>query len=71
MKVAGKGELSGDSWRLYDYIVRHFLATVSYISVVVFVVIVIHPWRCVIGQLLRYATLDYGRLPLYTNDLHG
>ncbi|EDV28672.1 uncharacterized protein TRIADDRAFT_49643 [Trichoplax adhaerens] len=28
MKVAGRNELSGDSWRLYDYIVRHYLGSV-------------------------------------------
>ena len=29
-RAAGRGELEGESWRIYDYIVRHFLATVSY-----------------------------------------
>ena len=29
MKSASESELSGDSWRIYDYIVRHFIATVS------------------------------------------
>ena len=28
-RAAGRGELDGDSWRIYDYIVRHFLASVS------------------------------------------
>ena len=29
MKSASESELSGDSWRIYDYITRHFIATVS------------------------------------------
>lgn len=29
MRSCQPGELSGDDWRLYDYIVQHFLATVS------------------------------------------
>eukprot|EP00794_Sanderia_malayensis_P017982 gene17982-19779_t len=29
MKCASQQELSGDAWRLYDYIVRHFIATIS------------------------------------------
>lgn len=29
MRCAGEGELSGDASRLYDYITRHFLATVA------------------------------------------
>ncbi|XP_023245675.1 DNA topoisomerase 3-beta-1 isoform X2 [Copidosoma floridanum] len=29
MKSASRNELDGDSWRLYDYITRHFIATVS------------------------------------------
>ncbi|XP_070567600.1 DNA topoisomerase 3-beta-1-like [Ptychodera flava] len=29
MKSASEGELGGDNWRLYDYITRHFIATVS------------------------------------------
>jgi DNA topoisomerase-3 len=28
-RVAGRGELDGDSFKLYDYIVRHFIGTVS------------------------------------------
>ncbi|XP_022920150.1 DNA topoisomerase 3-beta-1 [Onthophagus taurus] len=29
MKTATRNELDGDSWKLYDYITRHFIATVS------------------------------------------
>ena len=29
MKLASSNELDGDSWKIYDYIVRHFLASVS------------------------------------------
>ena len=29
MIQAGWGDLDGDSWKIYDYIVRHFIATVS------------------------------------------
>lgn len=29
MKAASKNELDGDAWRLYDYITRHFIATLS------------------------------------------
>ncbi|KAK6626129.1 DNA topoisomerase 3-beta-1 [Polyplax serrata] len=29
MKATRRSDLDGDSWKLYDYIVRHFLATVS------------------------------------------
>ena len=29
MRLAREGELSGDAWRLYDYIARHFIATLS------------------------------------------
>lgn len=29
MKPAGRNELDGDAWRLYDYITRHFIGTVS------------------------------------------
>lgn len=29
MKSASPIELTGDSWKLYDYITRHFIATVS------------------------------------------
>ncbi|XP_047004194.1 DNA topoisomerase 3-beta-1 [Schistocerca americana] len=29
MKLANKGDLDNDAWRLYDYITRHFIATVS------------------------------------------
>lgn len=32
MKCATRSELDGDSWRLYDYITRHFIATVCSIS---------------------------------------
>ena len=28
-RAAGRGELDGDAWKLYDYIVRHFIGTVS------------------------------------------
>lgn len=28
MKYASRNSFDGDSWRLYDYIVRHFMATV-------------------------------------------
>ena len=28
-RAVSRGDLDGDSWRLYDYIVRHYLATVS------------------------------------------
>ncbi len=28
---ASQAELSGDSWRLYDFITRHFLATVNFL----------------------------------------
>lgn len=28
-RAVGRGELDGDAWKLYDYIVRHFLGTVS------------------------------------------
>lgn len=28
MKAASRNELDGDSWKLYDYITRHFIATV-------------------------------------------
>ena len=29
MKLAREADLSGDAWRLYDYITRHFIATLS------------------------------------------
>lgn len=29
MKTASRNELDGDSWKIYDYITRHFIATVS------------------------------------------
>lgn len=29
MKPATKNELDGDAWRLYDYITRHFIATLA------------------------------------------
>eukprot|EP00758_Cryptobia_borreli_P003669 Tbor_TRINITY_DN3901_c0_g1::TRINITY_DN3901_c0_g1_i1::g.824::m.824/K03165/TOP3; DNA topoisomerase III len=29
MRLASPQELSGDQWRLYDYVVRHFIATLS------------------------------------------
>lgn len=29
MKAASRNELDGDAWKLYDYITRHFIATVS------------------------------------------
>lgn len=31
MKAATSIELDGDNWKIYDYIVRHFLGTVSYL----------------------------------------
>jgi len=30
MRLASRNELDGDSWRLYDYITRHFVATVNF-----------------------------------------
>ena len=30
MRPASKNELEGDSWKIYDYVVRHFIGTVSY-----------------------------------------
>lgn len=33
MKHATRNELDGDAWRLYDYITRHFIATVSKSSI--------------------------------------
>lgn len=32
MKAASNIELDGDNWKIYDYIVRHFLGTVSIFS---------------------------------------
>lgn len=29
MKTASKNELDGDAWKLYDYITRHFIATIA------------------------------------------
>lgn len=29
MKAASRSDLEGDAWRLYDYITRHFIATLS------------------------------------------
>jgi DNA topoisomerase III len=29
MRPASRNELDGDAWRLYDYITRHFIATVT------------------------------------------
>ena len=29
MKAATRNDLDGDAWKLYDYITRHFIATVS------------------------------------------
>jgi DNA topoisomerase-3 len=29
MRPATRDDLDGDSWRIYDYVVRHFVATVS------------------------------------------
>ena len=29
MKGAEEGELTGDMWRIYDYVTRHFIASVS------------------------------------------
>lgn len=29
MQVATDRQLSGDDWRIYDYVTRHFIATVS------------------------------------------
>ena len=33
MKQASRNELDGDSWRLYDYITRHFIATVCRLKI--------------------------------------
>jgi DNA topoisomerase IA len=33
MKAATEAELGHEAWRLYDYITRHFIATVSDLSV--------------------------------------
>lgn len=33
MKLANRSDLDGDSWKLYDYITRHFIATVSHFLV--------------------------------------
>jgi len=30
MRLASSSELDRDAWRLYDYIARHFIATVSF-----------------------------------------
>lgn len=30
MRCASPGELSGEEWRIYDFIARHFIATVSH-----------------------------------------
>ena len=30
MRAATHNELDGDSWKIYDYVVRHFIGTVSY-----------------------------------------
>jgi len=30
MRAATRNELDGDSWKIYDYVVRHFIGTVSY-----------------------------------------
>merc|ERR1719323_2882104 len=30
MRAASRNELDGDSWKIYDYVVRHFIGTVSY-----------------------------------------
>lgn len=39
MKAASRNELDGDSWKLYDYITRHFIGTLAkdckYLSTVV------------------------------------
>ena len=29
-RSASRDQLDGDSWRIYDYVVRHFIGTVSY-----------------------------------------
>ncbi|CAG8832692.1 33230_t:CDS:2, partial [Racocetra persica] len=29
MRVANEGDLSGDSWRIYNYVTRHFLGSIS------------------------------------------
>ena len=29
MRPASRDELDGDAWRIYDYVVRHFIATVA------------------------------------------
>jgi hypothetical protein len=32
MKLASRNDLDGDAWKLYDYITRHFIATVRQLS---------------------------------------
>lgn len=43
MKTATKNELDGDSWRLYDYITRHFIGTLAkdckYLATVVTIIV--------------------------------
>lgn len=34
MRAANQSDLDGDSWRLYDYITRHFIATVRSIHII-------------------------------------
>ena len=29
-RAASRDQLDGDSWRIYDYVVRHFIGTVAY-----------------------------------------
>lgn len=31
MKLATRSDLDGDAWKLYDYIARHFIATVRWL----------------------------------------
>jgi len=33
MRLATHNELDGDAWRIYDYVVRHFIATVAQVSI--------------------------------------
>jgi DNA topoisomerase-3 len=32
-KLANRSDLDGDAWKLYDYIARHFIATVRHFEV--------------------------------------
>lgn len=33
MKLANRNDLEGDAWKLYDYITRHFIATVTHFCI--------------------------------------